>query len=93
MQYVFTATKNRIYLMVQIKRVSLTEKFMICLINKCSSILYFSHKANVHNCIEMKYNYLDVIKYYVMLQHQAWQIFRLLICYTHRMLIELLQHK
>ena len=40
---------------------------MICLINKCSFILYFSHKANFHNCIEMKYNYLDVIKYYVML--------------------------
>ena len=47
MQYVFTATKNRIYHMVQIKRVSLTEKFMICLINKCSFILNFSHKANV----------------------------------------------
>ena len=53
--------------MVQIKRVSLTEKFMICLINKCSFILYFSYKANFHNCVEMKYNYLDVIKYYVML--------------------------
>ena len=53
--------------MVQIKRVSLTVKFMICLINKCSFILYFSHKANFHNCVEMKYNYLDVIKYYVML--------------------------
>ena len=37
---------------------------MICLINK--SVLYFSHKANFHNCIEMKYN-LDVIKCYVML--------------------------
>ena len=49
---------------------------MICLINKCSFILYFSHKANFHDCIEMKYNYLDVIKYYVMLcyvmlEHQA----------------------
>ena len=53
--------------MVPIKRVSLTEKFMICLINKCSFILYFLHEANFHNCIEMKYNYLDVIKYYVML--------------------------
>ena len=53
--------------MVQIKRVSLTEMFMICLINKCSFILYFSHKANFHNCIEMKYNYLDVIKCYVIL--------------------------
>ena len=49
--------------MVQIKRVSLTGKFMICLINKCSFILYFSHKANFHNCIEMKYSYLDVICY------------------------------
>ena len=53
--------------MVQIKRVSLTEKFMICLINKCCFILYFSHKVNFHNCIKMKYNYLEVIKYYVML--------------------------
>ena len=53
--------------MGQIKRVSLTEKFMICLINKCSFILYFSHKANFHNCIEMKYNYLDVMQYYVTL--------------------------
>ena len=52
--------------MVQIKRVSLTEKFMICLINKCSFILHFSHKANFHNCIEKKYNYF-VIKYFVML--------------------------
>ena len=50
--------------MVQILRVSLTEKFMICLKNKCIFILYFSHIANFHNCIEMKYNYLDVIKYY-----------------------------
>ena len=38
MQHVFTATKNRIYHMVQIKRVSLTEKFIICLINKYSFI-------------------------------------------------------
>ena len=59
---------------------------MICLLNKCTFILYFLHKVNVQNCSEMKYNYLDVIKYYVMLsyfmlEHQAWQIFRLLICF------------
>ena len=51
--------------MVQIKRVSLTERFMICLI-----IIYISLtkqiKRTFHNCIEMKYN-LDVIKCYVML--------------------------
>ena len=35
MQYFFTATKKRIYHMVQTNRVSLTEKFIICLINKC----------------------------------------------------------
>ena len=53
--------------MVQIKRISLNEKFMICLINKQ---FYISHtkqiKRNCHNCIEMKYN-LDAIKCYVML--------------------------
>ena len=47
---------------------------------------YISHtkqiKRNFHNCIEMKYN-LDAIKCYVMLEHQAWQIFRLLICFIH----------
>ena len=53
--------KNRTYHMVQIKRVSSTEKFMICLINKCSFkfLTQKKIKRNFHNCIEMKYN-LDV---------------------------------
>ena len=41
-----TGTKNRMYHMVQIKRVSLTEKLMVCLINKCCSIFLTQSKQN-----------------------------------------------
>ena len=51
---------GRCYHMVQIKRVSLTKKFMICLINKCRCIFLMQIKRNFHDCNEMKYN-LDVL--------------------------------